>query len=226
MSDTSVTAYIPVATLASALEPGDFVEYDDGMYGTVSEAYTEPFEFPGGSEPDSDLVDVDASEDDPVYIVAKQEGGSEPMAADRLEPVDRETVFDGDPPDAKDDIDKVEAEMSDTLDAYESCSNPHTLAGISELRPYDLTGRSAEELVSPADVPGVTRGDVGQAPWPESWRESEKPARLIALDAWSSMGASHTGCVRELKGRVRRPNALCAAMKDSILGYEGWRRGG
>lgn len=224
MSDTSVTAYIPVAELASDIEAGDFVKYADDAYGTVSEAYTENFEFPGGGSPDSDLVEVEASEDNPVYIVAKQEGGSEPMAADRVETVDRETVFDGDPPDPDDDIEKVEDKMSATLDAYESCSNPHTLAGISELRSYDLTGREAAELVSPADVPGVTRTDVGQAPWPESWRESEKPARLIALDAWADFNASHTGCVREMKGRIRRPNAFCGAFKDSILGYETWRK--
>lgn len=221
---TEITAYIPVEQLSSDLEPGQLVEYEDETYGTITEVYTENFEFPGGTDPDSDLVEVDASEDEPVYLVAKQEGGSEPMLGDDITAVDREDVFGEDAPDPKKDLDKVEAEMSSVLDDYESVSNIHTLAGISELREYDLTGRTAEELVSVADVPGVSRGDVGQAPWPESWRESDRPARLIALDMWSSVGASHTGCVRELKGRVRRPNALCAAMKDSILQWEGWRK--
>lgn len=225
MSDT-FTAYIPVEQLSSDLEPGQLVEYDDEKYGTITEVYTENFEFPGGTDPDSELVEVDASDDKPVYLVAKQEGGSGPMLGDDITAVDREDVFGDDPPDPKKDLDKVEEEMSSVLDDYESVSDIHTLAGISELREYDLTGRTAEELVSVADVPGVSRNDVGQAPWPESWRESDKPARLIALDAWADFNASHTGCVREMRGRVRRVNAFCAAFKDSILQWEGWRSGG
>jgi hypothetical protein len=221
---TEITAYIPVEQLSSDLEPGQLVEYEDETYGTITEVYTENFEFPGGTDPDSDLVEVDASEDEPVYLVAKQEGGSEPMLGDDITAVDREDVFGEDAPDPKKDLDKVEAEMSSVLDDYESVSDIHSLAGISELREYDLTGRTAEELVSVADVPGVSRGDVGQAPWPESWRESDKPARLIALDAWADFNASHTGCVREMRGRVRRVNAFCAAFKDSILQWEGWRK--
>lgn len=223
MTDT-ITAYIPVAELENDLEPGQLVEYDDEKYGTITEVYTENFEFPGGTEPDSDPVEVDASEDKPVYLVARQEGGAEPMLAEDITAVDRDEVFDGDPPDPKADLGEVEEAMSATLDAYESVENPHTLAGISELRDYDLTDRTAEELVSVADVPGISRTDVGQAPWPESWRESDKPARLIALDAWADFNASHTGCVREMKGRVRRVNAFCAAFKDSILQWEGWRK--
>jgi hypothetical protein len=60
--------------------------------------------------------------------------------------------------------------------------------------------------------------------WPESWQESAQPARLIALKAWAGMGGRHTGCVREMRGNVSRPNAFCADFKDRILGWEGWRQ--
>lgn len=225
MSD-KITAYIPVEELNSSVEAGDMIEYADEKYGVVTEKYTDNFEFPGDEGPESDLVEVEASEDSPTYIVAKEENGTEPMNASDFEVVDRSEVFDDEDPDPKKDLDKVEEEMSATLEAYENAEDIHTLAGIDELREYDVTGRTAEELVSVADVPGVTRNDVGQAPWPESWRESDKPARLIALDAWADFNASHTGCVREMTGRIRRPNAFCAAFKDAILGYETWRKGG
>lgn len=59
---------------------------------------------------------------------------------------------------------------------------------------------------------------------PESWRESETPARLILLDAWTSMGAQFdcggACCMGELKSQ-----RLCAAMKDEALGTEQWRGG-
>lgn len=59
---------------------------------------------------------------------------------------------------------------------------------------------------------------------PKSWRESEKPARLILLDAWASMGAQFECdggcCMSELKSK-----RLCAAMKDRVLGTTRWRNG-
>jgi hypothetical protein len=61
---------------------------------------------------------------------------------------------------------------------------------------------------------------------PESWRESDTPARVILLDAWSSMGGQFdcggSCCMGELKDEE-----LCASMKDAALGgWTGWRKGG
>lgn len=59
---------------------------------------------------------------------------------------------------------------------------------------------------------------------PESWVESERPARLILLDAWASMGAQFNCggacCMGEL-----HDEELCASMKDEVLGTELWRGG-
>ena len=56
---------------------------------------------------------------------------------------------------------------------------------------------------------------------PESWQESDKPDRLILLDAWSSMGGTFRGARKELGS-----NRLAASMKDRVLQWEGWRNGG
>jgi hypothetical protein len=60
--------------------------------------------------------------------------------------------------------------------------------------------------------------DVGFDSWPDSWEDADIPARLIALDAWTSMEASFTGCMSEI-GDAR----VCAAFKDEMLQWTGWR---
>jgi hypothetical protein len=57
---------------------------------------------------------------------------------------------------------------------------------------------------------------------PESWRESDTPARVIALKVMSEFG-SFDGCVREMRGEVRNPEAFCASFWDSTLNYPYWR---
>lgn len=54
---------------------------------------------------------------------------------------------------------------------------------------------------------------------PDSWEDADVPARVIALDAWSSMGGTFRGARQELGS-----NRLAAAFKDYILQWEGWRR--
>lgn len=59
---------------------------------------------------------------------------------------------------------------------------------------------------------------------PESWRDSDRPSRLILLDAWASMGGQFncggSCCMGELDDEE-----LCAAMKDAALGTTEWRGG-
>jgi len=58
---------------------------------------------------------------------------------------------------------------------------------------------------------------------PDSWRESDTPARVIALKAFAGMGGSFDGCVREMRSETRNPEAFCGAFLDEVLGYEAWR---
>ena len=79
------------------------------------------------------------------------------------------------------------------------------------------------EGVSPEDIEEVSANslsanDIGFDSWPDSWRESDIPARLIALDAWSSMGGTWRGCFAEIGSR-----RICSAFKDEMLGTTRWR---
>lgn len=66
---------------------------------------------------------------------------------------------------------------------------------------------------------------------PESWEESERPVRVIALDVWSSMGgqfdcgggACCKGTMRQAGMSERASDEFCASFKDFILGTERWR---
>jgi hypothetical protein len=73
--------------------------------------------------------------------------------------------------------------------------------------------------------------ELGEWDPPKSWREADTPARLIALDAWSSMGGKHgggdtpgKGCVDTMRGKVRNADRFCAGMADYVYGgYTYWR---
>jgi len=84
-----------------------------------------------------------------------------------------------------------------------------------------LTTRIEEAL---AQITGKTQQE-GHFTWPESWRESEKPARLIAMDAWLSMGPSGvSSCIREMRGEIAGdPARFCADFADRLYQWEYWR---
>lgn len=104
--------------------------------------------------------------------------------------------------------------------------------GVSFYKASDLEATDAPEtdVENPVDdvkeANAVTDNSVTANDWtmPESWRESETPARVILLDAWTSLGAQFDCgggcCMGELKSQ-----RLCAAMKDEALGTEQWRGG-
>jgi len=202
LNDGSLSGYqnVQVASLGNRYEVGDWVAIGDGEYGLVVDVNTESFEWPEAED-----EEISASDRRPVYIVAQGAGGSAPYHASELSKTDRDTVFNGDPP--EDEVDKglEETDQENLSDVYEG-------------------EHAVEELtVAPGvDVPG----DIGFSSWPDSWEEADQPARLIALDAWTSMGpppASFTGCTRTMKGKVSSPDRLCAAYKDEVLGYTHWR---
>lgn len=154
-----------VARLAESLSEGDVVETPEETIGVVVAKLTSAFEWP---EADGE---VDASSDDPVYVVALATGGSKPYEADQLTSISQDDAF-GD----------VEAEPSEVDDA-EMASG------------YDGE-HDVEELVN---IPGVKDPHIGFDSWPPSWKKSKQPARLIALHAWVKMGATFRGCYREIK---------------------------
>jgi hypothetical protein len=116
--------------------------------------------------------------------------------------------------------------------ATESEDTPSVAVRASDLQGTDFPDigvENPEEQVNGNTIT-VRANQDGRFQWPESWRESDTPARLIALKAWQGMGGRHgggtppTGCVAEMTGEVADPDRFCADFKDRILMWEGWRR--
>jgi hypothetical protein len=110
--------------------------------------------------------------------------------------------------------------------ATESDDTPSMAVRASELKQSELPEVDVENPEEDIASNCMAANQDGFFEWPQSWVESETPARVIALKAWVGMGGRHTGCVREMRGNISRPNAFCADFKDRILGWEGWRQGG
>ena len=96
----------------------------------------------------------------------------------------------------------------------------------SDLSEGDFPDTGVEDPAS--DVQGsdvnANVGVVGND-WsmPRSWREADTPARLILLDAWSSMNGQFDCGGACCMGTLKSPR-LCGAMKDEVLGgWTGWR---
>lgn len=227
---TEITAYqMPTAELAD-LEPGQLVrvdgdafadaglddaemdeetdgEHDYDRLGFILEIHEDDFSWVGEDEDSSVTVDV---EDESIYIVgmAPTTAGAHPFTGDVLEPLARDDILgdiDVDPDDAAEEMDDETEETGEAM---------------------RVEGASTAELADVSDVPGLTRNQMGLSPLPRSWRDSDKPGRLIAMDAWISMGRSFRGCRRSVVGNIRNPNRFCGAFKDYIYGHPYWREGG
>lgn len=185
---------------------GDVVEYDDdGHVGVITGKLTETMNWPTD---DDSTEEIEASSDNPVYIVARETGGSKPFRADELTSISQDDAFgdiDADPEEVKED-----AELARV---YYVANDPSDFEQIQTAK-ETIRQREAELIA----VPGVDDPGVGFDSWPDSWEDADKPARLIALDAWTSMGGTWTGCMSEIKSK-----RICSAFKDEILGTERWR---
>lgn len=162
----------------------------DGDKGVILKKKTSPFEWP-----ESDGK-VEASEDNPIYIVGLVKNVVGLYEGDDME----ETTFDI-PDDVDPEKEVSEAELSSVYDELPD-------------------GAESEELIDAMNYDG----SAGWDSYPPTWEKSEKPARLIFLDMWTSVGASFSGCVRHFTGDVTNPDKFCAATKDEAYGgWTGWR---
>ena len=119
--------------------------------------------------------------------------------------------------------------------ATESDDQPSIAVRASDLQSSELpevdVENPEEDLAEVAENSLTGNQTPGFFEWPESWVESETPARIIALKAWAGMGGRHGGgsaggCTSTMRGKIAAPDRFCADLKDRILGWEGWRRGG
>lgn len=222
---------------------GQIVSTEDGD-GIIAAFVEENFEFPVGQsegqieevedEEQPEMEEIEASSDNPVYIVALQEGGSTAVTADEIEG-DGTLEGEGDditewPPE-----EGAEAELSPV---YEYCDDPSDMAQLeaaktkyihenyaTELAEYvdendaslaTLEELSYEELVN---IRGVDDPHVGFDELPPGW------TRKSILQAWASLGGMWRTCYPRMI-RVRGPNFAkrwCSALKDETLRTEEWR---
>lgn len=146
-----------------------------------------------------DGSDVDASENSPAYIIATADG-AEAVTADDI-----------------------------TLSDWSSGQDSPDEELAEDLAASSIEGREVDGEFEYVTV------QAGPTDWdyPESWKEADTPARIILLDAWSSMGgqfdcggACCKGTMTKAGMSDRASDQFCAAMKDRVLMWEGWRRGG
>jgi hypothetical protein len=225
---------------------GEIVETPSGV-GVVSAFVEEDFEYPVGASDRVDRIEeedeevemetIEASAEDPAYIVALQEGGSTAVTADDI---DGDAALEDD--DGKDiesfgDIeeDGNEAELAPV---YSYCDDPSDEAQLEaakvkyiherqaaaladyvedeDMNVAELGDFSYEELVN---IPGVDDPHVGFDELPPGW------TRKSVLQAWASLGGMWRTCYPRMI-RVRGPNFAkrwCAALKDETLRTEEWR---
>lgn len=202
--------------MANRYAEGDLVTTDDGNEGVVTGVMTEEFEFPVSQPEDEDedpeTETINASSDEPAYIVALAEGGNGVFSASNLEEYDGERLGDEDtePQDL--------ADGAELAEVYSFTDNPHDYAELQKAKERLLCERhdvdNAEELVN---IRGVDDPHVGFDELPDGWD------RTSVLDAWASLGGMFRTCRADMVGEIRSPTRFCAALKDEVLGTELWR---
>jgi hypothetical protein len=243
--DDESTSDQSAAQLAQEYSLGEIVEVDEGP-GVIAAFVEEPFEFPVGQsegqieeveeDESPEMEEIDASPEEPMYIVALQDGGSVAVSADEIS----EGALEGD--DGKDieSFDEIESDgaEADLAPVYTYTDDPSNSAKLreakarliqerqaAELADYveqngvsldELEGYSYEELVN---IRGVDDPHVGFDELPPGW------TRKSVLQAWASLG----GTFRTARARMIRelgPNFAtrwAAALKDEVLRTEQWR---
>jgi len=225
---------------------GEIVEVPDGV-GIIAAMAEETFEYPAGSADrierieeegeDIEMEEVEASSDDPVYIVALQSGGSGAVTADEI---DGDASLEGDDGAEITDFTEVtdKGGAGKLAPVYAYCDDPNSRAELekakrkyihethaSELGEYvdnnhatlaTLEEMPVEELVN---IRGVDDPHVGFDSRPDGW------TRKSVLQAWASLGGMWRTCYARMV-REMGPNFAkrwCSAMKDEVLRTENWR---
>ena len=195
------------------LETSKFAEYDAGekvklesedAVGVIVELHTSDFSLGGET--------FEGSQDDPLYVVATDTAtyivDESEITREEWESVDESDGANPDPQELAE-----EGEMSENYANIED-------VGTDPYPDRSPTVNRINEVQGQVDLPDV---GTGFDSYPDSWEESDTPARLILLDAWTSMGASFDGCQREMRGEIARTAPFCAAMKDEVYGTTQWR---
>lgn len=173
----------------------DVVEYDsEGHLGVVITVETSDFTF---KTSESDEREIEASSDNPAYVVARETEGSDVYRESDLSP----GSFDEDTPDT----DELVRSNALIPSWYGDVEDPFDQQEVEA----HLSGRRQNAEKNPW---------VGFRPGkPEGW------TRKSYLQAWVSLGGSWRSCVADMTGDISRPKRWCSALKDTVIGHEYWR---
>lgn len=227
---------------------GEIVEVTDGV-GIIAAFAEENFEYPAGSadrverieeEEDSDdieMEEIEASEEEPVYIVALQDGGSVAVSGDEIS---TDADLEGDDGEDITDWKQVTKEggEAETAPIYQYCDDPSSYEELQEAKRRYVHENYAEELADYVEnndatlatleqlsyeelvnIRGVDDPHVGFDELPPGW------TRKSVLQAWASLGGMWRTCFARMI-RSFGPNFAkrwCAALKDELLRTEEWR---
>lgn len=207
-----------------------------GLTGERAEAYIETGEFPD-REGESANVRTDVDESDPTVREMFTQFTRNARRYSEGDEVDT--------PDGVGVVAEIRTEPFEGRDGEEleaSSDSPIYVVGVEDERVGVGFYRASDLSTTTIDVEGVedpsadlasnaaelvdNQDDGRTFDYPPSWRKSSTPNRIILLKAWAGLGGRFTTCRREMAGEIASPSRFCASMKDAVLQWEGWRKGG
>lgn len=229
--------HIPVTAVAELreYELGDTVEVD-GETGMIAAFVEKTFSWDTAPDEDGGKEKIEASEDNPTYIVALLSGGSVPAKAGDLS----EGSIESDEGKEINSFKEVKkgAEKTELSPVYEYTSNPDSISELRHAKKTVAMDKSRAELAQYTkneglgvhywesttveellNIPGVDDPEVGFSDLPDGW------TRKSVLQAWASLGGQWRTCHAQMTKEMgpRMSKRFCSALKDEVLGTEQWR---
>ena len=202
-----------------SFEETDVVQGPDGRTGMIVTTIEEDTEWYPDPDDDDEFYEIEASEDEPVFLVAFEDGETMPLLPGQLEGDSWDEVEE---PMDEDEIDSA-ASDAELGEAYWDCEHPddfeefmNALHDGGELTEEELEA----ELASPAvDLPGARTAGIGFAEDPPGWDRSSY------LKAWRTFRGKWRVCyprmIRHFGPRMAR--RWCSALKDEVYQTTRWR---
>ena len=200
-------------------EETDVVQGPDGRTGMIVTTIEEDTEWYPDPDDDDEFYEIEASEDEPVFLVAFDDGETMPLRPGQLEGGSWQDVEE---PMNEDEIDDA-AGGAELEGAYWATDDPHDfeefMNALYEVGDLDEEQLEAE-LASPAmDLPGANTAGIGFATDPPGWDRSSY------LKAWRTFRGKWRVCyprmIRHFGPRMAR--RWCSALKDEVYQTTRWR---
>jgi hypothetical protein len=224
---------------------GQPVEVPDGE-GIIAAFVESNFEFPVGAEDrverieeedeEVEMKEIEASSENPMYIVSLLEGGSVAVSADEIEEIPG-LEGEGEEIESPEEV-MDEGSEAETAPVYAYCDDPSNTAQLEAAKVKYIHENYAEELAAHVNdgdtslaqleqmsseelvnIRGVDDPHVGFSELPPGW------TRKSVLQAWASLGGMWRTCFARMVARMG-PNFAkrwCSALKDEVLRTEEWR---